>query len=98
MDSKTIDWFARLPWWLLIVLRELPESGEAYLGRMMVPVAGGMTAAIMVALLPLLISELGPWWWAFILGAVLIYLFAGIVAYFSADSTSYGPWQERGAW
>jgi hypothetical protein len=98
MDVKTKEWLMRLPLWLYAVLRELPESGDAYLCEMLVPSIAGFMSLAVPGLLLLVIPEIRVLWPWVVLAGIAAYLLVGVATYFSWPSRSYGSWQDRGAW
>ncbi len=95
---ETIKWFARLIIWVGLVLKELPESGEVYVGEMLAPVVGGTALFVISVLVASIVPELGVWRWGVVGLGLLFYLLAGAAAYFWGPGSSYGPWYRRGAW
>ena len=90
-----LRWFCLLFIWALIVLRELPESGEAYMIEKIPPFLVGVTALVMGTLTPFYWSDIGVGWQVSIfLGGLLVYLLAGAFAFFAAGGTRLGPWYE----
>lgn len=95
---ETFRWFVRLLIWIPLVLRNLSDSGDAYLTAMLVPYMLGVMSILAPIFAILSIPELG------IVGRVLLiaiglvlYLLSGCIAYWSSCD-SHGKWHERGAW
>lgn len=92
-------WFLQLLIWVFIVLRELPESGEAYMIEKLPFFIVGVPALIMGILLPLSWNDIGTGWQvSLFVGGITIYLLAGAIAFFSASGTHLGPWYEHPGW
>lgn len=100
MNTETRDWFKRLPFWLPLVMRELPESGEVYMGDVMVPCVLGVAIPLFVLLGPCIFWEvLEPRYFAVsAMVSITLYLIIGVLAFFCYVGKSYGPWQSRGPW
>lgn len=98
INVKTIAWLSRLPWWLPVIIRDLPESGEAYVYEMMLPCLAGMLSLAVPLLVLLMFPETRSFWYTVTGVGAVAYLIAGIVTYFWFSPKSYGSWQERGAW
>lgn len=94
----TLLWLKRLPFWLILVMRELPESGDAYICQMLIPTVLGAASLALPFLILAIIPEIRSWWLGVVLTGLLIYLFMGVMGYISFEGRNYGPWQNRGAW
>lgn len=98
MKTETRDWLTRWPWWLWLIVRELPESGDSYLQEMFVPCILGPMSFAIPGLALVVFPEVRGVWYLFIFGGMLAYLLVGILTYFLLQQRSHGPWQFRGAW
>lgn len=98
MSVETLLWLKRLPFWLLLVLRDLPESGDAYISQMCLPVIAGFMSLVSPLLALAVIPELRNWWPVVLVANLLFYCLSGVFAYFSCEGKNSGPWQCRGGW
>ncbi len=95
---KTVNWFKRLCFWLLIVAQEASESGTAYPSQMMIPFIFGALSLIAPFLVLGVFPEIrGVWYMAFAIG-ITLYLVIGVATYFSSMERTHGSWQNRGTW
>lgn len=94
------EWLGRLPWWLLLVGRDLPESGDAYTSQMMLPAVFGGLSLVVPFLVIAIVPELRTFCGVMVTIAVgiIVYLVVGTLSFFAYEGKNFGPWQERGAW
>jgi hypothetical protein len=98
MKTETRSWLARLPLWLYLVLRELRESGDAYMCEMILPYLLGCLSIFLPMIVLGVVPEWCDMWYVAAVIGMAGYLLSGVFAFFAYVGRSYGPWQERGAW